>query len=179
MRTAKSLPDFGGMESSNPGRSIGEPQEASRELDSPELQAEPRVRDEESAGSVRQPRPLRPAPLATPQLYEALDELERELGQDAEEVQGKTEFILSAARGLVLVVSSSLVGAVLRGGSLVALALSSLPLWRRFDPLAVLALTDTERRRQAEKLRSEEREEARKARGLSRLLDEDDPEVPA
>jgi hypothetical protein len=65
--------------------------------------------------------------------------------------------------------------ALLRGGSLVAFALSSLPLWRQADPLAVLALSDEEREEREEELRKAEREEELRTRGLDRLLRDGEP----
>jgi hypothetical protein len=133
--------------------------------------------DEEGVGAPTRPEKLRTAPLPMFSLVEALDDMERTMREDAEEAQAERGLFFSSVQGLALVVSSSLVGALLRGGSLIAMALSSLPLWRWFDPLAVLALTETERRRQAEKLRAEAAAEGRTSEGLRRLLDEDDAEL--
>jgi hypothetical protein len=72
---------------------------------------------------------------------------------------------------MALVVSTGFLTALLRGGSLLALTFSSLPLWNGFDPLAVLALTREERKKREEELREARRAEDRGAAGLGDLLD--------
>jgi hypothetical protein len=63
---------------------------------------------------------------------------------------------------------------LLRGGSLAAAALSSVPLWRRVDPLAVLALSEEERWQREQDIRAAQREEE-----SGRLLDAPDGERAA
>jgi hypothetical protein len=73
---------------------------------------------------------------------------------------------------VTLLVSSGLLAALARGGSLAAAALSSLPLWRRVDPLAVLALSEAERWQREQEMRAAQREES-----IGRLLDEGEGEA--
>ncbi len=54
-----------------------------------------------------------------------------------------------------------------------AMVLSSLPLWRGFDPLVVLTLTDEERKQRDEELRKAREEEDRADTGIGELLDND------
>jgi hypothetical protein len=63
-------------------------------------------------------------------------------------------------------ISSGLLALLMRGGSLAAAALSSLPLWRRVDPLAVLALSEEERWQREQDIRAAQRDEE-----SGRLLD--------
>ena len=58
------------------------------------------------------------------------------------------------------------------GGSLAAAALSSLPLWRRVDPLAVLALSEEERWQREQEMRAAQRDES-----IGRLLDDGEGEA--
>ena len=59
----------------------------------------------------------------------------------------------------------------MRGGSLAALAFSSLPLWRGVDPLAVLALSDEERERLQEDLKKAKEQEDEDEKAVGELLD--------
>jgi len=97
-------------------------------------------------------------------LLEALQRLRRELDDDPRLAQ--QENLTLTVEGAALVVSSGLLALLLRGGSLAAAALSSLPLWRRVDPLAVLALSDEERWRREQDIRAAQSEEE-----SGRLLD--------
>ena len=67
---------------------------------------------------------------------------------------------VSAAEGFALMLSLGWLGVLLRGGSLAAIAFSALPMWRRVDPLAVLTISEEERVRREQDLRS-----ARESRG--------------
>ena len=51
---------------------------------------------------------------------------------------------------------------------MLALTFSSLPLWKGFDPLAILAMSDNERKRHEEELKKEDAED----RGVARLFDD-------
>jgi hypothetical protein len=99
-------------------------------------------------------------------LMQALDQLGAEMGKDAALRLHEQLTMISAAEGVALAASAGMLLALLRGGTLVAFALSSLPLWRQADPLAVLALSDEEREEREEELREEEL----RARGLDRLF---------
>jgi len=59
---------------------------------------------------------------------------------------------------------------ILRGGSLVASFLVSMPAWRHFDPLPVMGLGGQDRRTRARKVRKEHAEENKQFRGLDRVL---------
>jgi len=108
-------------------------------------------------------------------LMQALDQLGAEMGKDAALRLHEQFTMISATEGAALVASAGMLVALLRGGSLVAFALSSLPLWRQADPLAVLALSDEEREEREEELRKAEREEELRTRGLDRLLRDGEP----
>lgn len=101
--------------------------------------------------------------------------MRRNLQEEAERVSHEPGFGWTMARGVAVALSTSILGALLRGGSLLAMTLSSLPIWLRFDPLAILALTDAERERRERELRDARRDEDK--RGVGRVLDEG--EAPA
>ena len=68
-------------------------------------------------------------------------------------------------------VSTSFLAILSRASSLVAAAISSVPIWRRMDPLAVLALTEEERDERKRQLCEDAEREARESGAVSNLLD--------
>ncbi len=130
--------------------------------------------DEDAAAGERE-RPRFSFGLSSPAASEALDAVRRDLQEEAERVSHEPGFGWTMARGVAVALSTSVLGALLRGGSLLAMTLSSLPIWLRFDPLAILALTDAERERRERELRDARRDEDK--RGVGRVLDE--VEAPA
>jgi len=115
--------------------------------------------------------------LRTQQMAQVLDQIREEMASDAELAAGEREIIVSSAEGVALAASAGLIGLLLRGGSLAAVALSALPVWRRVDPLAVLALSDEERKKREEELRAALETEDLGEEAVGRLLDQDEPRV--
>jgi hypothetical protein len=76
--------------------------------------------------------------------------------------------------GATLAASISLLGILSRAGSMAAAALTSLPMWRRVDPLAVLSVSEEERQKREQEMREAEEAEDREGKGVGRLLDEDE-----
>jgi hypothetical protein len=92
--------------------------------------------------------------LQTDKLWQRLDDLAREL--DAQ--NAKPKITIGGVAGMTTTLMS--VGYViwcLRGGSLVATLLTTLPLWRWLDPLPVLDHEDKKREREKQKDEDEER----------------------
>ena len=103
----------------------------------------------------------------TESLWLALDRLRNDLQDDARG-NGANGTLHAAVETIGIAFSGALVAIALRSSALWAAALSSLPLWRRIDPLMVLGLSDEERRKleaQQREARSEERS------GVGRVLD--------
>jgi hypothetical protein len=69
-----------------------------------------------------------------------------------------------------MALSAGFVAWLLRGGSLVASFLVSMPAWRHFDPLPVLGMPDRDRRKRDHKVRKEDEQENKQFRGLDRVL---------
>jgi len=86
-------------------------------------------------------------------LYQALDRLREEMGRSDDGVVPEAT-ILTTIEGVALVLSSSALAVLMRGASLAAAAFSSLPLWRRVDPLTVLTLSDEERWQREQEIRA-------------------------
>ncbi len=95
--------------------------------------------------------------------------------EDAESQARDTRITVSRLEGAALVSSFGLLGILSRAGSLAAAALSSLPMWRSADPLAVLAVSDEERKKREKELREAEAAEDREEEAVGRLLDDDSP----
>ena len=106
-------------------------------------------------------------------MMQALDQIRQELTEDAELMAGERDAIVSRTEEVALAFSAGLLGILLRGSSLAAVALTSLPVWRRVDPLAILALSDEERRRREEELRKARETEDSREEAVGRLLDAD------
>jgi hypothetical protein len=117
------------------------------------------------------------AVLRTQQMMQMLDQIREEMANDAELAAGQREMVVSSAEGVALAVSAGLLALLLRGSSLAAVALSALPVWRRVDPLAVLALSDEERKKREEELRAAQEKEDVGEEAVGRLLDRDEPRV--
>jgi hypothetical protein len=117
------------------------------------------------------------------QMWKALDRLHDELRRATEQATRHGDLVASTSEGVALLFSVSLLTALLRGGSLLAIAMSSLPYWREVDALTVLALSEEERRKRDEELRAAKQAEDRDEGKLGRLFDDDrdddDPAHPA
>jgi hypothetical protein len=59
---------------------------------------------------------------------------------------------------------------ILRGGSLLASFLVSMPAWRHFDPLPVLGVGERDRRKRDREAREEQEQESRQFRGLDQVF---------
>jgi hypothetical protein len=117
---------------------------------------------------------------ALPQLWKAFDQMRADMERSGGESAAEAETVMATAGGVTLAISSGLMLLLLRSSSLWAVALSALPLWRRVDPLAVLAITPEERRKLERDLRKAEQLEDTDGAGLGRVLDQSRPaEEPA
>jgi hypothetical protein len=103
--------------------------------------------------------------------WDALDQMRREMAEDAERHAQSESLLMSAAEGLALMTSTGLLTLLLRSESLLALALSYVPVWRRVDPMAILALSPEERKKRERELSTAREAEDRKLHELGDLLD--------
>jgi hypothetical protein len=95
----------------------------------------------------------------TSHLEQSLDRLRDDLTRSDEEDRSRGEVFFSSIRAAALATSTGVLTALLRGGSLLALTFSSLPVWKGFDPLAVLALTAAERKARRAAMRADQETE--------------------
>ena len=110
--------------------------------------------------------------LGAERMARALDQIRTEMTDVADEAAREQEIIVSSAEGAMIAASLAWLALLPRGGSLAALAFSSLPLWRGVDPLAVLALSDEERKRIEEDNRKAREQEDEKEKAVGRLFDD-------
>ena len=85
-------------------------------------------------------------------LWQALDTMKRELSGLGNTTGSDSVFAVQIASAGGIVLSVGYISWILRGGALAATLLSTMPLWRQFDPLPLLAA----RKRRREKKHSEE-----------------------
>ena len=72
-------------------------------------------------------------------LWDSLDTLQAEVDQAFQETSRQQAFIIHLAQGSATTISVGVVAYLLRGGSLLSSFLSTVPLWKTFDPIAILA----------------------------------------
>jgi hypothetical protein len=89
-------------------------------------------------------------------------------------IEKRTTFISATVKGATISLSSGLAIWALRAGSLAASAITSMPVWKGFDLLPVLSLSDKKRRAKIRALQSVEKDEKTEYKGVADLLDNDE-----
>jgi hypothetical protein len=126
-----------------------------------------------------------PAPLLInvrgidPQVADALEQIRDELDALDRERQLHEQTFVATAEGVAVVSSAAVAALLLRGASLGAALLSSLPLWWKVDPLAILSLSEDEREEFERELREARDDEDTSDRSVGRVLDGSIEEAPA
>jgi hypothetical protein len=99
-------------------------------------------------------------------------QLRIEMARDSiESVGNQGKFTSKVMTGAKLSLTVGLATWALRAGSLVATAISSMPLWKGFDPLPVLPLSSRERREKIMNVRTMEEEESEKDKEIVKLFE--------
>ncbi|UCB56113.1 MAG: tandem-95 repeat protein, partial [Thiotrichales bacterium] len=75
-------------------------------------------------------------------LWGAIDEMKQEVTESAEEKIAEVEFRVAAAKSSGVVLTAGVVAWILRSGALLSSLLSTMPLWKGYDPLPILAYKD-------------------------------------
>jgi hypothetical protein len=138
------------------------------------------ARVEQPPGIVPQePSALSLEPLSLPvrtvlamghKLAEHLTRLADNLERAMQEREHQTHLFGRVASFSGITLSVGFVAWILRGGSLLASFLVSMPVWRHFDPLPVLGSGARDRRKRDRKAREEHEQESRQFRGLDEVL---------
>ncbi|MDX1776252.1 MAG: Ig-like domain-containing protein, partial [Desulfobulbales bacterium] len=86
-------------------------------------------------------------------------------------IEKQTTFFTFTVKGATITLSSGLALWVLRAGSLAASAVTSMPIWKGFDLLPVLPLSDRKRREKIKAMQSVEKVEKKEYKQVADLLD--------
>ncbi|HSS31025.1 MAG TPA: cadherin-like domain-containing protein, partial [Nitrospiraceae bacterium] len=137
------------------------------------------IRVEQPVVGLDEPAILSLEPLSNPvktivgmshKLAEHLTRLADDLERAAQEREHQAHLLGRVASVSGFALSAGFVAWILRGGSLLASFLVSMPAWRHFDPLPVLGGGEGNRRKLDRKAREEQKEESQQFRGLDRVL---------
>jgi hypothetical protein len=85
--------------------------------------------------------------------------VENEVSRQVFEQMEKDELRVSTFETASVALSATVVAIMSRSASLVAMAVSSIPAWHRFDPLAVVAMSESSRRAWAKQQKDAEDDE--------------------
>jgi VCBS repeat-containing protein len=108
-------------------------------------------------------------------LWPEVRDVAQDLSSDAERQEEANDFALASIESVGLALSVGALSVLARGGSLIAMALSSLPIWQRVDPLSVIIASDRDREAREDEQRAIDEEESQLNKGLDDLLDSPPP----
>lgn len=135
--------------------------------------------DQPSPIGIQELPPLLREPLSAPiqkalvvghKLVERLTRLADDLERGVQEREAQSHLVGRVASFSGMALSAGFVAWILRGGSLVASFLVSMPAWQHFDPLPVLGGELSTRRKRDRKIREDDEQEKKQFRGLDRVL---------
>lgn len=106
-----------------------------------------------------------------PLLWQQLDNMKQQMQGALAEPPLHEQIVVGAAKGATLFLFAGTVNWMLKGSSLLAGMVSSLPLWTPFDPLAVLTLTRRERKRRRAERCADARKDDAEYRSLGTILE--------
>jgi uncharacterized delta-60 repeat protein len=98
--------------------------------------------------------------------WQALDTMQEQMDKAAR----SQTLLISSVKGMTVVVLAGFVRWYLQAGKLLASILATTPLWRQFDPLAVLSLSTQERRKKLAALQQAKTAEEEENEALKRIL---------
>jgi VCBS repeat-containing protein len=75
-------------------------------------------------------------------LWSAIDKMKQEMGGSSGDKMSPTEFRVAAAKSSGVVLTAGVVAWILRSGALLSSLMSTIPLWKGYDPLPILAYKD-------------------------------------
>lgn len=96
--------------------------------------------------------------------------IENEVSRQFLEQMEKDELRVSGFEAASVALSATVVALMSRSASLVAMAVSSIPAWHRFDPLAVVAMSESSRRAWAQQQKDAENDEDDADKRLREML---------
>ena len=104
-------------------------------------------------------------------MWRSIDNMLDDLDEAFAKEEHRNNILAYGLKGTTWSLSAGFVAWALRGGSLLATAMSSIPIWRGLDPLPILAMSARDRKKQ-EKLKQQElREENDLQKEIGELID--------
>jgi VCBS repeat-containing protein len=137
------------------------------------------IRQEQPETAPQTPLPQWLEPLSMPvkkmlavgrNLADSLNRMADGLDRAMEERQREAHLLGRVASFSGLALSAGFAVWILRGGSILASFLVSMPAWRRFDPLPVLGMGSGDRRKRTRQVHEDDTQEKKQFRGLNRVL---------
>ena len=81
-------------------------------------------------------------------LWSAIDKMKHDMDDSSGNKMSSTEFKIAAAKSSGVVLTAGVVAWVLRSGALLSSLMSTMPLWKGYDPLPILAYKDDEEKKE-------------------------------
>ena len=79
--------------------------------------------------------------------------MKQEMAESADEKTTTVEFQVAAAKSSGVVLTAGVVAWILRSGALLSSLMSTIPLWKGYDPLPILAYKDDDKTKQGRRNR--------------------------
>ncbi len=83
-------------------------------------------------------------------LWSAIDKMKQEMAESAQDKASVVEFKVAAAKSSGVVLTAGVVAWILRSGALLSSLMSTIPLWKGYDPLPILAYKDDDEKKEEE-----------------------------
>ncbi len=83
-------------------------------------------------------------------MWSAIDKMKQDMADVAEKQTSAVEIRVAAAETTGIVLTAGVVAWILRSGALLSSLISSIPLWKGYDPLPILAYSDDEQKKNKE-----------------------------
>jgi VCBS repeat-containing protein len=83
-------------------------------------------------------------------MWSAIDKMKQEMGGSSGDKMSSAEFRVAAAKSSGVVLTAGVVAWILRSGALLSSLLSTIPLWKGYDPLPILAYKDDDEKEEDE-----------------------------
>ena len=85
-------------------------------------------------------------------LWSAIDKMKQEMGGSSGDKMSPVEFKVAAAKSSGVVLTAGVVAWILRSGALLSSLMSTIPLWKGYDPLPILAYKDDEEKKEEDEI---------------------------
>jgi len=113
----------------------------------------------------------------SPEFLQQLNRFSDELGQTMDDQAEKRSLFVDTMKGVGLTLSAGFVAWMVRGGTLLAGLMASLPAWRHFDPVPILGMTKDDKEVWTRRVQEAAKLEVRDHHGLEQILKGSGPEA--